>query len=172
MNRSAPTYLKAESTSMVSTGVCSASITFSATLRCGGRSTEHGAGCAALHALKSKTARTAFRSMDFLFLPQVPSRQSHKNVFEARLACRQVFEMRPQLVHLLEQRRNGEVRFLHMQADQSVVIVHRVHSRQRFPAIGLAILLARERELDHVMASQAFDQLRGAAFSNDLAVIY
>ena len=52
----------------------------------------------------------------------MPSRQPHEHIFQACLARGQVLQLASLLVDGFEQRRDGQMRLLHIQRDQALVL--------------------------------------------------
>src|SRR5437870_11641117 len=106
------------------------------------------------------------------FLPQVPAGEADENILKARLARRKVQKLRTTVLDRLQQRRNRQMRFAHVEAEEAVIMAHGFDSGQCAPDIQrCAIRIAANRELDHMMPAQTLDEIRRRALRNDLAMI-
>src|SRR5208282_6295974 len=104
---------------------------------------------------------------------QVSSGELHKYILQAGLPRAEVFEVSTLLLDFCEQRWNGKVRLTHIQADHVLIMTHGFNARQRTPHFHRAppVAIAIDPKLDHVMASQPVNQVRGRSLRDDLPVI-
>src|SRR5207249_3142536 len=87
-------------------------------------------------------------------------------------ARRKVQKLRTTVLDRLQQRRNRQMRFAHVEAEEAVIMAHGFDSGQCAPDIQrCAIRIAADRELDHMMPAQTLDEIRRRALRNDLAMI-
>ena len=65
------------------------------------------------------------------------------------------------------------MRLAHREANQTIVVTNRFHTRQRSPGIQSSAVtgIAAGLELHHVMPAEAVNQVGRRAFGNDLAMI-
>jgi len=66
----------------------------------------------------------------------MPPGQTHEHIFETRLARGQMLQFAALLFERSEQRRNRQVRLLHVQRDQAVIFADRLDARQATPCLG------------------------------------
>src|SRR5215467_1613350 len=85
-------------------------------------------------------------------------------------AC-STFATVPTADHALKKRRDGAVRLPHVQANNAILVAHRIYARQRLPRRRIPVPISQQRELDYVMSAKPFNQIRRRTLSNDLAVI-
>src|ERR1039458_2069003 len=159
-------------------------------------SSARGLGARILLIIIAKRGRVGFRGCHSVF-SQVASGELHEDVFEAGLARAQVFELMPVVGYRIQKSGDSQVRLPgHSEGGWSphaggarpgraAVTTDGLYAGQRSPAIDSVVVVivvvvgasvvvligVAYLELDHVMAAQAVDEVRGSAFGYDLAVI-
>src|SRR5579872_793329 len=96
------------------------------------------------------------------------SREPHEHILQACLARSQMLQYSALLVDGVKQRGNGEMRLLHVERDQAIILAHRFDARQGAPCRKRCTVATAYRKLNHVMATEAVDQIGGRAFGDDL----
>src|SRR5208283_1325212 len=120
--------------------------------------------------------RIGFGSCHSVF-SQVAAGQQHEDIFEARLARAEVFELMAVVGYRVQKSGNGEVRLADTQANGRILVTDGLHTGQRSPSVQAVVFVSVVigaviyLELDHVMAAEAVDQVGGSAFGDDHAVI-
>jgi hypothetical protein len=72
----------------------------------------------------------------------VATGELHENIFQARLPCGEVRQLRALLLHRRQQCGNGVVGFVHLQREKSVVVANGLHTRQTHPYVIAAAAVA------------------------------
>src|SRR4029077_5498739 len=100
-------------------------------------------------------------------------RQSYENIFQTGLPRGQAQKLTFPPFYFIEQNRNLQVQFLHVECYPPIVLAYRFNARQLAPSFQRrAIRISSHRKLDHVMSAQAFDQIWWRTLPNDRTVAH
>src|SRR6266700_5762460 len=100
-------------------------------------------------------------------------RQSYENIFQTGLPRGQAQKLTFLPFDFIEQSGDRQVKFLHVEGYQAIVLACRFNARQLAPRFQRrAIRISSHRKLDNVMSAQAFDQIWWRTLRNDLTVVH
>ena len=72
--------------------------------------------------------------------PQVAARKTYKHILKACLTCGQAQEMLASSLYCVEQRRDSQVRLMHIEAHETIVMPNRLDARKCSPGIDSAFV--------------------------------